>query len=92
MVAHEESEGYVEDRKSQVMQMITPDTSFHAIRKEEANSPTRLLVAAFAFKIINKFGGSTTQRRMQEIYNIKAKHLAMCITGGKYLGGTKKKG
>ena len=91
MAAHEKPEGHTEDRKGQVMWMITPDASFHIIRKEEANSPTCLLAAAFAFKIINKFGGGTTQRKMQEIYNIKAKQLATCITGHKYLGGTEKK-
>ena len=92
VAAHEKPEGHTEDRKSEVIQMITPDASFHIIRKEEANSPTRLLAAVFAFKIINKFGGGTTQRKMQEIYNVKAKQLATCITGRKYLGGTKKKG
>ena len=76
MVAHEESERHMEDRKSQVMQMITPDASFHIIRKEEANSPTHLLVAAFAFKIINKFGGGTTQRKMQEGLRKRAENIS----------------
>ena len=91
IVAHEESKRHPEDRKSKIMQTITPDTSSHPIRKEEANSPTPLLVATFAFKIINKFGGGTTQRKMQEVYNIKAKQLAMYITGHKYLGGVEKR-
>ena len=91
IVAHEEPKRYPEDRKSKVMRTITPDASSHPIRKEEANSPTHLLAATFAFKIINKFGGGTTQRKMHEVYNVKAKQLATCITGRKYLGGTEKK-
>ena len=90
-MAHEESKRQPEDRKSKVIRTITPDTSSYPIRTEEANSPTHLLAATFAFKIINKFGGRNTQRKMQEVYNVKAKHLAMCITGHKYLGGTEKK-
>ena len=38
-----------------------------------------------ALKVLNKFGGRVTQRRMQEVYEVKAKQVAGCITGFKYL-------
>ena len=91
IAAHEESKEHPKDKKSKMMQTITPDTSSHSIKKEKANSPTQLLAATFALKLINKFGGRTTQRKMKEVYNVKAKQLATCITGRKYLGGAEKK-
>ena len=71
--------------------MIVPDPEASHLKKEKINSPTRLLAATYAFKTLNRFGNGTTQRRMQEQYQVRAKQLVACITGRKYLGGTDKK-
>ena len=67
---------------------MIPDASSDSIKKENHNSPTRLLAATLAFKILKRFGQGMTQRNMQELYNVRPKQLALCITGRKYLGGT----
>ena len=71
--------------------LITPDPNAPQFRKEKINSPTRLLAATYTFKIVNTFVDGTTQRGLQERYQVKAKQLATCITGQKYLGGTDRK-
>ena len=67
---------------------MLPDTSSDIMNKENYNSPTRLLAATLAFKLLKRFGQGTTQRNMQELFNIRPKQLALCITGRKYLDGT----
>ena len=67
--------------------MITPDPEVPLLRKEKINSPTHLLIATYTFKILTKFGNGTTQKKVQEAYQVKAKQLVACITGRKYLGG-----
>ena len=84
--------GCHEDTTEKLMLTVTPDAASHHIKKEKVNSPTHLLAVTFTFKMINKLGGGTTQRKMQGIYEVKAKQLATCITGCKYLGGGQKKG
>ena len=91
IVTHEETKGHPENEKDKMMWTIMLDETSHSIKKEKVNSPTHLLAATFAFKIINKFRGGTTQRKMQEVYDVKAKQLATCIMGHKYLGGAEKK-
>ena len=71
--------------------MIVPDPEASRLKKEKINSPTRLLVSTYAFKTLNRFGNGTTQRRMQEGYQVTAKQLVACITRRKYLGGMDKK-
>ena len=53
------------------------------IRKERVNSPTRLLAATLAFKIIQKFADGTTQCSMHEKYSIECKELALYLSGCK---------
>ena len=67
---------------------MIPDVSSNIIKKEKHNSQTRLLAATLAFKLLWKFGQGTTQRNMQELFDVRPKQLALCITGCKYLGGT----
>ena len=71
-----------------VQLLMTPDPTAKSLRMERINSPTWLLAAAWAFRVLNSLGSGTTQQRMQEVYNIYAKQLAACITDKKYLGGT----
>ena len=71
--------------------LITPDPNAPQFKKEKINSPTRLLAATYSFKIVNTFADGKTQRGLQERYQVKAKQLAACITGQKYLGGTERK-
>ena len=67
---------------------MIPDASSDIIKKEKHSSPTRNLAATLAFKLLRKFGQGTTQRNMQELFDIRPKQLALCIMGRKYLGGT----
>ena len=71
--------------------LMTLDPAAKSLRMEKINSLTQLLAAAWAFRILHKFGSRTTQQRIQEVYSICAKQLAACITGKKYLGGTDRK-
>ena len=80
-----------DDQDKRIEIMMFPDQNAPLLKKENINSPSRLLAATYTFKIINKFGKGVTQRGLQEKYQVKAKQLAACITGRKYLGGTDKK-
>ena len=80
-----------DDQDERIEIMLFPDQNAPLLKKENINSPSRLLAATYAFKIINKFGKGVTQRGLQERYRVKAKQLAMCINGRKYWGRTDKK-
>ena len=69
---------------------MIPDASSDIMKKENHNSPMRLLAATLAFKLLRRFGQGTTQRNMQELFDIRPKQLALCIMGHKYLGSTKR--
>ena len=77
-----------EKQAEKIEMLIFPDPNAPQLRKEKINSPTRLLTATYNFKIVNTFGEGTTQRGLQERFQVKAKQLAVCITGRKYMGGT----
>ena len=91
MVTRQEAKDRPDDKAARIIRTITPDVKSQYIRKEKVNSPMQLLAATFAFKIINKFCNGVTQRMMQEVYEVKAKQLATCITGHKYLGWAEKR-
>ena len=74
-------------QQERVRILSTPDPWATLLQREKPNSTTRLLAATYTYKILNTFGPGTTQRGLQEIYQVKAKQLAACITGHKYLGG-----
>ena len=76
-----------EDQVERVKMMMTLDPNAALLAKEKTNIPTQLLPVTFAFKVLNKFGNGTTQRKIQEMYLVKAKQLAASITRKKYLGG-----
>ena len=80
-----------DDQTTRVRMMLAPNPMAPLLRNEKTNSPTRLLAATYSFKILNKFGGGATQKQMQEEYQVKAKQLALCLTGKKYLGGSDRK-
>ena len=80
-----------DDQPERVKVLLTPDAQATLLQKEKPNSPTRLLAATYAYKILNKFGPGTTQRSLQETYQVKAKQLATCISRHKYLGRTDRK-
>ena len=67
-------QGVPEDRGERVRIMMVPNTESKFIKKEKPNSLLHLLAATLAFKIINFFGTGITQRKLQEEFNIKAKH------------------
>ena len=81
-----------DDPEERVEKLMIPDPASKSLRDEHVNSPTRLLVAAWSFMVINVYGKGMTQKKMQEAYSLKAKQLAACITGRKYLGAQTKKG
>ena len=45
---------------------MIPDPMVKLLTTENINSPTRLLTATWAFRILNTFSKGTTQRSMQE--------------------------
>ena len=80
-----------DEQEKRVEILLTPDPQAPLLRKEKANSETRLLAATYAFKILSSFGSGMTQKLMQETYAVKAKQLSACLTGRKYLGGSDKR-
>ena len=80
-----------DDPEERVEKLMVPDPESRLLREERINSPTRLLAATWSFRILNVYGKGTTQKKMQDWYSIKAKQLAACIMGRKYLGGTDRK-
>ena len=80
-----------EEQAERIEILITPDPDTPQLKREKVNSPTRLLVATYTFKIMNTFSDGTTQQGLQERYQVKAKQLATCITGKKYMGGMDRK-
>ena len=80
-----------DDQVDRVKMMLAPDPMAPLLKKEKTNSATCLLAATYSFKILNKFGGGTTQRQIQEEYQVKPKQLALCLTRKKYMGGSDRK-
>ena len=62
--------------------LMIPDPMAKSLRDDKINSPTCLLVVVWAFKITNRFGSVTAQRKMLDIYSVHAKQLVgpACIT------------
>ena len=77
-----------DDKGARVKITMTPNPRVDCLQREKDNSPTQLLAATLAYKMLCKFTNGTTQWEMQKQYSIKAKQLATCITGHKYLGGS----
>ena len=80
-----------EEQEERVELLMIPDPTSRSLKDEKINSPTRLLAATWAFRISNVFGKGTTQRKIQELYSVRAKQLVACIMGRKYLGSTDRK-
>ena len=80
-----------EDRDERVRLTMVLDAKSKFIKKEKPNSPLCLLAATSAFKILNFFGMGVTQRKLQEVFVVKAKQLALCIMGQKYMGRSERK-
>ena len=76
-----------ENTEDRVKATMIPMLVAESIKNEKVNSPTKLLAATFAYKIMQKFTGGTTQCSMQDMYSVKAKYLALYISGHKYMGG-----
>ena len=87
--AHRRSE-LTDDTESRVRATMSPNPNMKDL-KEKENSPTCLLAATFTYKLLCKFSDRVTQRDMQKKYNVKAKQLAMCIMGRKYMGDSDRK-
>ena len=83
--------GILQSEEDKILNSITPAPSSELIKKEKINSPFRLVAAMLAFKTLNKFTNGTTQRKMQERYNVRLKQLALYLTGCRYLGGSDRK-
>ena len=81
----------LEDTYSRVKLTMIPDSTAISIKRETIKSPTCLLAATLAYKILRKFSGGMTQREMQEMFQVCSKQLAACITGRKYMGGKDQK-
>ena len=69
--------GILQSEEDKILNSITPAPSSELIKKEKINSPFRLIAATLAFKTLNKFNNGTTQRKMQERYDVRPKQLAL---------------
>ena len=87
----EETRELPDDPEERVELIMLPTPTARTLRDEKINSPTRLLVATWAYRVSNVFGKGSTQRRIQEAYSVRAKQLSACITGQKYLWGADRK-
>ena len=85
------SRGLPDDPEERVEKLMVPDPESKLLQVERINSPTRLLVAAWSFRVLNIYGKGAMQRKMLEWYGVKVKQLAACITNQKYLGGMDRK-
>ena len=83
--------GLLESEDDKVLATMTPAPSSEILKKEKINSPFRLVAATLAFKILNKFTSGTTQKKIQDRYDVKPKQLALYLTGRRYLGGSDRK-
>ena len=81
-----------ESTHNRVYTTMIPVPLAESIRSEKLNSPTQLLAATLAFKILHKFVNGTTQQKIQEKYNVRPKQLALYLRGRRYLGGSDQKG
>ena len=70
---------------------MIPDPNTVELKTECVNRPNRLLTATFAYRILKMFTEGTTQRVLQEKYQVNVKQLALCITRRRDLGGTDQK-
>ena len=86
-----EKEELPNDQEEHIELLLLPTPTARTLRDEKVNSPTRLLAAAWAYRISNIFRKGSTQCKMQDTYSVRAKQLAACITGRKYLGGAERK-
>ena len=84
-------EGTTQTEDDKILYSITPSPSSELIKKEKSNSPFRLIAATLAFKTLAKFTTGTTQRKIQERYEVRPKQLVLYLTGRKYLGGSERK-
>ena len=83
--------GILQSEEEKTLNSITPSPSSELIKKEKINSPFWLIAATLAFKTLNKFTTGTTQRKMQERYDVRPKQLVLYLTGRRYLGGSDRK-
>ena len=83
--------GLPDDPEERVELIMLPNPMARTIQDERINSPIRLLVATWAYRVSNIFGKGSTQRKIQEAYSVRAKQLSACIMGRKYLGGADQK-
>ena len=70
-----------EDLEDRVEMLMVPDPMANTLKNEKINSTTRLLVATWAHRVSNVYGKGSTQRKIQEVYSMRAKQLSACITG-----------
>ena len=70
-----------EDLEDRVEMLMVPDLMANTLKNEKINSTTRLLVATWAHRVSNVYGKGSTQRKIQEVYSMRAKQLSAYITG-----------
>ena len=81
----------LQSEEDKILNYMKPAPSAELLKKEKINSPIRLIAATLAFKTLNKFTNGTTQKKMQERYDVRPKQLALYLTGRRYLGGSDRK-
>ena len=79
------------EQHKQVRLTMTPIATSGKLSQERPNSMTRLCAATMTFKVLKRFGDGMTQQELQQLYSVRPKQLALCITGRKYMGGSDRK-
>ena len=65
---------------------MIPDPDTTELGMKCINGPNQLPATTFAYRILKMFMEGTMQRALQEMFQVKAKQLTLCITGRHYLG------
>ena len=62
---------------------LLPNPEANSLKREAKSSPTRLPVEVVYYKIQKNFGGGCTQTHVITRFGLKAKSIALCLTGRK---------
>ena len=69
---------------------LLPNPMAESLKCKPKSSPTILLVGVIYYQVRKNFGGGCMQTLVVNNFDLKAKNVALCITGWKYLGSKDK--
>ena len=87
----EDTQKRSQDKYTQVHQNMIekhfPNPDYPEIRREPADSPTRLLAAVIYYKLGMRYANRPTQAKVAQLFNVNMTHFKRALTGKKYKGG-----